>query len=297
MTDQPAEERARPESLRRHVAELEGPRHPYGGPSALERAVRYAADVLRSVGYDVERRPFTFRDREFDNLVARRKGSDPDAPRVLVGAHVDTVRSSPGADDNASGVAGLLESARLLAEDDFARTLELVVFNLEEQQGLTYRVGSRRFVEQAREEGVVYEGALILEMIGFAVDAPGTQTIPLPIRWMDLPRTGDFIAAVGDRGSRALVRTFRASAGDAAPDLPVATLTVPLRGWPVWATRRSDNASFWDAGWPALLITDTADLRNPHYHRLTDALETLDFDFMARVVDAVVETVRRVAGA
>src|SRR5690606_25839650 len=105
--------------------------------------------------------------------------------------------------------------------------------------------------------------------------------VPLPVRWMNLPTTGDFLAVVGDRGSRRLLRAFLDAAARAAPELRTSHLTVPLRGWAVWATRRSDNASFWSNGFPALLLTDTADLRNPHYHRASDRASTLDYAFMA----------------
>lgn len=288
--------RADPDRLVRHVRALEGERHPDASPAALERALAYVGDNLAAEGWSVRREPFRFRGRDFANVVGERAGSDPAAPRVLVGAHVDTVRGTPGADDNASGVAGLLECARLLVGSRLRATVELVGFNLEERQGWTYRVGSRRWTAGARRRGVRYRGALVLEMIGFRSGSEGSQSIPAPIRWMDLPRTGDFLAAVGDTRSGPLLRAFGESAAAAAPELPIVPLHSPLRGWLIWATRRSDNASFWSAGFPALMLTDTANLRNPHYHRATDRSATLDFEFTARVVDAVAECVRRLAG-
>ena len=285
------------ELLSAHIRALEGERHADGSPAALMHAVRYVEGVLDALGLDVRRHVFRFRDRVFSNVVARIPGADPAAPRVLVGAHLDTVRGTPGADDNASGVAGLLECARLLVDYRVAATVELVAFNLEERQGWTYRVGSRRWTALARREGVRYRGALILEMIGYRSRRPHSQAIPLPIRWMDLPRMGDFLAAVGDSRSRPLLEAFLRQTASASPGLPVVPLEVPLRGWPVWATRRSDNASFWSRGYPALLLTDTADLRNPHYHRGTDRLDTLDLAFVAQVTDAVAACVRLLAGA
>jgi hypothetical protein len=132
-------------------------------------------------------------------------------------------------------------------------------------------------------------------MIGYRSHAPGSQLIPAPIRWMDLPRVGDFLAVVGDTRSRPLLRTFLEEARAAAPELPLVPLHSPLRGWLVWATRRSDNASFWSQAYPALMLTDTANLRNPHYHRSTDRLATLDLEFAGRVTDAVAACVRRLA--
>jgi hypothetical protein len=287
--------RAEPARLAAHVRALEGERHPDGSPAALERAAAYIERELGALGLGARRAPFRFRGREFPNVVAELAGTDPSAPRVLVGAHFDTVRGTPGADDNASGVAGLLECARLLSGWRGRATIELVGFNLEERQGWTYRVGSRRWAADARARGVRYAGALVLEMIGFSSREPGSQTIPAPIRWMDLPRTGDYLAVVGDTRSRALLRSFVAEAGRAAPDLPLASLHSPLRGWLVWATRRSDNASFWSNRYPALMLTDTANLRNPHYHRRSDRLDTLDLGFAAQVTDAVAACVRALA--
>ena len=287
--------RAEPDILARHVRALEGERHPDGSPAALARALAYVADTLAARGWTVRREPFRFKGRGFHNVVGELPGSDPAAPRVLIGAHVDTIRGTPGADDNASGVAGVLECARLLAGCRPRATIELVGFNLEERQGWTYRVGSRRWTAAARRRRVRYRGALVLEMIGFRSALPGSQTIPAPIRWMNLPRSGHFLAAVGDTRSRRLLRDFLGAADEAAPDLPVVPLHSPLRGWLVWATRRSDNASFWSERYPALMLTDTANLRNPHYHRSTDRISTLDFAFAAMVTDAVAACARRLA--
>ena len=286
---------ADPAALRRHVEALQGARHPLHAPEAYQRALGYVERELTRAGWEPRREAFTFKGQLHENVVARRPGADPGAPRALVGAHLDTVRGTPGADDNASGVAGVLETARLLRNGG-ASAVELAVWNLEERWGFTYRMGSRRQVAARRAQGVRYAGALVLEMIGYRTTVPGSQVVPLPVRWMNLPRTGDFIAVIGDSKSRRLLRAFRAASARAAPGLPLSHLTVSLRGWPVWATRRSDNASFWSAGYPALMVTDTANLRNPHYHRATDTSETLDYRFMAQVVDAVVETARVVSG-
>ena len=286
-----------PERLRAHVRALEGERHPYGSPAALERAVAYVEGQLEGFGLEVRRHGFQFRGRSFPNVAGVIPGSDPSAPRVLVGAHFDSVRGTPGADDNASGVAGMLECARLLVGARPTATIELVGFNLEERQGWTYRVGSRSWAAQARREGVRYRGALILEMIGYRTQEAGSQVVPWPIRWMGLPRVGNYLAAVGDGKSQHVLRTFLEAQAETVPELRVVSLRSPFRGWLVWATRRSDNASFWSCGYPALLLTDTANLRNPHYHRQSDRVETLDLSFATEVTDAVVACVRVLAGA
>jgi Zn-dependent M28 family amino/carboxypeptidase len=287
-----SEQHADPLALRRHVEALEGERHAARSPDRLASARAYVVRELTALGWKPTLQPFHFHGHDHVNVVAMRPGVDAKAPRTLVGAHLDTVAGTPGADDNASGVAGVLEVARLLADTAPGLPLELAVWDLEERTRMTYRVGSRRHVAESRSQGVRYAGALVLEMIGYRTAAPRSQTIPLPVRWMDLPRTGDFLAAIGDMGSRALLRAFLDAAARVAPSLHVEHLSVPFRGWAVWATRRSDNASFWSNGYPALMLTDTADLRNPHYHRATDKSETLDYSFMSYVVDAVTETAR-----
>lgn len=286
------------ERLRRHVARLEGERHPLSSPEALAAAEDYAATVLAASGLEVELHDFRHRGVVHHNVVGRRPGTDPDRPAALVGAHLDTVAGSPGADDNASGVAVLLEAARLLAEDDppLAADVELVAFNLEEPQGPTYRVGSRRFAAEARRRGDEYAGCLVLEMVGYTDPEPGSQEVPALLFWKRVPEAGTFLAATGDSGSRELLRTFRRCTAEAAPDLELVTLQAPARGWAVPITRLSDNASFWDEGYPALMVTDTSFLRNPHYHRASDRLETLDFSFMEQVTRAVVATARALAG-
>ena len=246
------------ERLRGHVAALEGPRHPRSSPAELQAAEDYVAEHLGALGIATERRAFQFGGAEFQNVVGIIQGTDPDRPRVLVGAHFDSVASTPGADDNASGVAALIETARLLAHRALKSTVEFVGFNLEEAQGVTYRVGSRRYASEAKRRGVGYAGALILEMVGYTDTSPGSQRVPALLFWKRVPRTGTFLAATGDRRSARLLRRFARTAATCVPDLAVITFRSPFRGWVVPHTRLSDNASFWDVGYPSLMLTDTA---------------------------------------
>ena len=139
-------------------------------------------------------------------------------------------------------------------------------------------------------------GALILEMVGYRDPAPGAQTVP-PLLGIDVPRTGDFLAAVGDGRSRELLDGFVAAARAAAPELPLVPYRTRLRGWLMPLTRLSDNASFWDAGYPSLMLTDTAFLRNPHYHQQRDTSATLDYEFMALVTEATAGAVMHATDA
>jgi Zn-dependent M28 family amino/carboxypeptidase len=281
--------------LRAHVAALEGSRH-RSVPGSLARAADYVSDRLGLLGFPTEKRAVEFAGATYHNVVATLTGTRPEQPRLLVGAHYDTVAGTPGADDNASGVAAMLEAARLLAAEPLEATVEFAGFTLEEPQGLDYAVGSRVFARDARRRGVRYAGALILEMVGYTDHRVRGQRIPLALFWKRLPEGGRFLAAAGDGQSGTLLRGFAAHARKGVPELDLVTVQIPFRGWLVPHTRLSDNRSFWDAGYPALMLTDTAFLRNPHYHRPTDRLETLDFGFMALATDAVVAAVRGFAG-
>jgi hypothetical protein len=179
--------RADPLRLEGDVRALEGERHPLTSPEALTAAADYIEQAFRAADLDVERRPFTFGGQTYFNLVAVRPGRDPGRPRVLIGAHFDSVRGTPGADDNASGVAGVLETARLLKDERLAATVEFVAFNLEELQTWTYRVGSRRYAAAARRAGVRYAGALVLEMLGYVSEAK--PMVPALLFWKRIPRT------------------------------------------------------------------------------------------------------------
>ncbi|MDP3774789.1 MAG: M28 family peptidase [Gemmatimonadales bacterium] len=270
--------------LERDLRRLAVPRHPVTSPDALRAAEDFIALELDAAGLRVERQLFEWKGREFHNVVGTLDGTDPARPWVVVGAHFDSVAGSPGADDNASGVAALLEVARMLGGTRPRATVQFVGFNLEEVQDYlgNFRIGSREYVRWLKARGAMIAGALVLEMLGFT--GPD-QVVPAAVKLVKkIPKEGNFLTAVGDRDSRALLAVFERAARDL---VPLVSLAVPLKGWLVPDTRRSDNARFWDAGIPALMITDTADLRNPHYHQLTDTPETLDYGFLAKATEAV----------
>ena len=281
-----------PARLERLVRRIAGPRHPSNSPGALDAVEALLGLELASAGLRVERHLFAHGGREFHNVLGTRDGTDPARPWVLVGAHFDSTPHTPGADDNASAVAAMLEVAHLLRAWTPTATVQFVGFNLEEvQHPLGSRLGSRAYARKLAREGSRVAGALVLEMVGFT----GPQRwVPWSVRLVRrVPREGTFLAVVGDGRSRHLVRAF-----DRAADgvLPLVPLAVPLKGWLLPYSRMSDNARFWDEGMPAVMITDTAFLRNPHYHRATDTPETLDFGFMGRVVTTVARAVMELAG-
>lgn len=286
---------AAPRRLERSVRRFAGERHPVRSPDALSAAQERLADGLRSAGCRVEMRPFRRRGRTRRNVVARRK-AEGSGPAVLVGAHVDTVAGTPGADDNASGLAVLLEVARLLSPEELPSPVEFVGFDLEEPQGGTFGVGSGRFARRARAEGREYRACLVLEMVGYTDREPGSQSVPPLLFWKDVPDAGTFLAVVGDWRSRRLVDRYLRAADASAPELDTVGFRSPLRGWLVPATRLSDHSRFWDRGYRALMLTDTAFLRNPNYHGPGDRPGTLDYGFMAGVAEATAAAVRSLVG-
>ncbi len=287
--------RANPERLRELVHRFAGERHPSSSPEALERAQERVAAGLESAGCRVLWSPFEHRGEIRHNVVGQQAG-EGDRGTVLIGAHADTVPGTPGADDNASGLAVLLEVARLVSDESLASPLEFACFDLEEPQGTTYAVGSDRYAQRAREEGREYRGCLVLEMVGYTDPASGSQSVPPMLFWKDVPDSGTFLAVVGDWKSRGLVDDYVRSARSAAPELPLVSFRSPFRGWLVPPTRLSDHCRFWDRGYPALMLTDTAFLRNQHYHGPGDRPETLDYGFMALVAEATAAAVRSLAG-
>ena len=276
------------ERLEGHVRALEGLRHGSADRAALEERGRFIEEVLRSCGLPVENRPVSFRGRTYRNIVASIAGEDPRAAWLLAGAHYDGPFGSPGADDNASGVAVLLEVARLLSGRRFSRTIQLVAFTLEERQlyDIGILAGSRRFVKEERQQGRRYAGALILECVGYTSSSWQSRLVT-QLAGITVPERGDFLAVVANRGSKQLMDSFCRPARELVPELPLVPYAVPLAGYLIPQTRFSDHAPFWDAGYPALMLTDTAMFRNPHYHTDHDTAATLDFDFMAGVARAV----------
>jgi Zn-dependent M28 family amino/carboxypeptidase len=280
------------ERLRGHVGALEGLRHGWENFPALEERARYVEETLDSFGFQVASEPVPFRSRTYRNIVAAIEGGIPGVPWLLVGAHYDSPLGSPGADDNASGVAVLLEVARILAGWRPAKTIQFVAFTLEERQSYDATIlrGSREFVRRAREAGRDYDAALILECVGYTDRKRRSQIIPRLVT-IPVPETADFLAVIAARRSRPAMDRFHHAATEHVPELPVVPFAVPFNGYLIPQSRFSDHSSFWDAGYPALMLTDTAMFRNPNYHTLQDTQDTLDFGFMADVARAVTAAV------
>jgi len=207
-------------------------------------------------------------------------------------AHYDSVAGTVGADDNASAVAVLLETARIMqagvAGEGGDLDITFVAFTLEEPPvyGTPY-MGSRVYADRAKKESVSIDGMICLEMVGYTCIEPGCQHYPFPLQFLGYPKEGTFIGIVGNVNSLGLTRRLRKSFQH-NPNLPVVSLTVPLNGWIMPAVRLSDHASFWSKGYRAVMLTDSAFFRNPHYHLPSDTMKTLDFSYMAELVQSLV---------
>jgi Zn-dependent M28 family amino/carboxypeptidase len=275
---------ADPKKLKRHVYALSeelGPRD-IGHPDNLNRTATYIRDKFEVLTNHVEEQRYSANRLTVRNICAF-LGPDTNE-RIVVGAHYDVAGPYPGADDNASGVAGLLELARLLTADDLSLKIELVSYPLEEPPYFnSSKMGSFVHAKSLKERNINARAMLALEMIGYFRDQEGSQAYPLFLLRPFYPSVGNFIAVVGKLFQRKLVRTIK-KAMQQATSLPVESINAP-RLLPGIAL--SDHLNYWWAGYQAAMITDTAFYRNPNYHSAFDTPDTLDYQRMAQVVEGV----------
>ena len=271
------------DELRRDIQQLAvdiGERNVRNRPRQLAHAADYVETQFSEVGYETKRQEYEVSNVKCHNLEAEVLGTTCPEEILIVGAHYDTVVGTAGANDNTSGVAATLALARRFAHRKPDRTLRFVAFvNEEKPYAHTEQMGSRVYARRCRERGEQVVGMLSLETIGYYDDAPGSQKYPPPLG-LFYPSEGNFIGFIGNLASRRLVRqvvaAFRQnepfpSEGAALPEL------VPRIG-------DSDHASFWHEGYPAVMVTDTANFRYPYYHTPEDTIDKIDFDRMSRVV-------------
>jgi aminopeptidase YwaD len=273
-----------PEQLRRTLQVIVGERSPFSGRRHLTTAENFIEKELASYGLKVESDYFSYRGTNFRNIVGR-SSAQRGASLVILGAHFDSVPGTPGADDNASGVAVLLEAARLLSRTRLRSEVFFCAFNLEELN----MIGSSYFAKKLKSAGTKVDAMVSLEMVGYTDSRPGSQKYPIGLGAF-YPDRGDFIGVIGNWNSSSLLRRFARQMRQVR-GLPVETLSVPGNGGLIPAVRLSDHSPFWDAGYPAIMVTDTSFFRNPHYHGTTDTLETLNLDFMAKICEGVIRAV------
>lgn len=271
-----------PKNIATHLAALTRERNPYTTPDQLARAAEYIRGQMQSANLQVREETVPFDGMHSANILGLKESSDPSSPIFVLAAHYDTVEGSPGADDNASAVSALLEIARCLETTQLKSSLLFAAFTLEEY-GF---VGSHYFLDQAGNEKDRITGMISLEMVGFCNPEPGSQTYPPYVDAAKYPDTGDFIAVVGNEPSAALTNSIADRMIQAVPDLPVERLVVPGKGEQFHEVTLSDHSPFWANDIPAVMITDTAFLRNPNYHQPSDTLDTLDMQFIGKIAAA-----------
>ena len=278
------------EDLRKHVTGVASEEHNVSRPDALERSARYIETALHGLGYAVTRDEFDAKGVKVRNLeVSRGSGKRV----VVVGAHYDSAQGAVGANDNGSGVAALIELARVLKTVEPAEGLEVqLVFYVNEELPWfsTDAMGSYVHAKRLAHDGKDVVAMLSLETIGWYSENYDSQRYPFPFS-LFYPSKGNFVGFVANLASRGLmhrvVATFRRtvafpSEGVAAPE------SIPGIGW-------SDQWAYWQFGWPALMVTDTAPFRYPHYHTLRDTPDKIGYERLARVVKGLEGVVRDLA--
>lgn len=275
-----AEEKLLADRLSRHVGAIASREHNFMHPAALEASARYIETVFEDLGYGVAAQRIARNRTEVRNIEVELPGGARADEIVIVGAHYDSVIGAVGANDNGSGVAALIELARLLRESKPSRTVRFVAF-VDEEPPFYYgdEMGSRHYARRSKSRGENIVGMFSLETVGCYLDEPGSQRYPFPLS-LFYPDTGNFIAFVANLSSRPLlheaIASFRRyarfpSEGVAAPSL------LPGVAW-------SDHWSFWKEGYPALMVTDTAPYRYAYYHTPQDTPEKVNYERLAQVV-------------
>lgn len=274
--------------LETHLSQIARDRDPYLATAGHFFVQEYIRQQFGQFG-SVEIHTFSVRGKTCQNLILNlpsQAGSQKELPPILIGAHYDAVPGTPGADDNATGMAVLLELARMFAAQPTKHPLRLVAFDMEEY-GL---LGSTDYAAKLKQEQQPLRLMISLEMLGYCDPTPGSQSYPSPLERF-YPNRGDFIALIGNwRTIRDLISISRSIR---KVGVPSQWLPVPNRGKIVPQTRRSDHAPFWDAGYPAMMVTDTAFMRNPNYHKPSDTIATLNLDFLTGVCQGLESGIRR----
>lgn len=274
--------------LRGHVTAIASEPHNTGHPEALERSAAYLEQQLTGLGYIVSRQPFD--DGHVRNLDVTIEPADAKAPTLVIGAHYDSAFTAPGANDNGTGAAAVLELARMLADlrGKAPLRIRLALFVNEEPPFFqTDRMGSLLYARRLKASGERVAGMLSLETIGWFSDTPGSQHYPFPLSAL-YPDTGNFVAFVGTTWSRSWVRRVTGAFRETA-QFPSVGGTAP--GF-VTGIDWSDHWSFEQAGIPAVMVTDTATFRYPWYHTTEDTPDKVDYQRLARIVAGLERVVR-----
>lgn len=277
-----------PAALEHHVRTLSEDFHPrdFMHPENLDRAAAYIRAQFAKTKAQVREQEYEVNGRRYRNIIARFGG---DENLIVVGAHYDGCNDTPGADDNASGVAGLLELAALLDRHPTGQNIELVAYTLEEPPFFrTQEMGSARHARELTERNISPKAVVILEMIGYFSDAPWSQGYPVPLLRAFYPSRGNFIAVAGRTDQWRFMRKIKRGMLGASA-LPVYTISAPAA---LPGLDFSDHLNYWAQGWDAVMVTDTAFYRNHAYHGPDDIAPRLDYTRMSEVVVTVYEGIK-----
>lgn len=273
-----------------HLQHIARERDPYLATAGHFFVQTYIREQLQQWGAILSHEfVWSARGQTHQNLILKLPATAPNPSHeiVIVGAHYDGVPGSPGADDNASGVAVLLELSRLCASTARRRPLWFIAFDLEEY-GL---VGSTAYAELLAAEKQPIRLMLSLEMLGYYRHEPNSQIYPPGLQYL-YPTTGNFLALIGNLPT--LLDLWHFSKCLRQKGVPCKWLPAGWKGQLVSDVRRSDHAPFWDRGYRAMMVTDTANLRNPHYHRPSDRIETLNIEIMASICLGLADLIQRI---
>ena len=278
--------------LKAHVVQLTDAYSPrsYAHTENLDRCAAYIRSHFKQAGADTSIQKFSVAGKTYQNVIGL--FGDPTAKRIVIGAHYDARSKTPGADDNASGVAGLIELAYLISKEKLKTGVELVAYSLEEPPFFgTQDMGSAHHAKWLHDQKVDVKCMIALEMIGYFSSEPGSQSYPMPVLKIFYPGKGDFIAVVGRLDQRGIVKKIK-KLMQGATDLPVYSVNAPLF---VSGIDFSDHRNYWMYGYDAVMITDTAFYRNSNYHEPGDTADSLNYELMGKVVIQVFEAVKGLA--
>ncbi len=288
--------------LKDDLSFIEGVRHRTAGPAHLQETKDFIWFQFQDNELETYSQDFTYSSYTAQNLIGRQPGTGTTGDTYILGGHFDTVADAPGADDNGSAVAGLIEAMRILSQYPTKKTIKFISFDLEEP-GL---VGSAKYITNGIENGETVSGMIDFEMIGYYSEAPNSQMFPSGFNLLfpdaynavsSQEFKGNFVTNVGKAGnSVSLMNKFQLASQQYVPALRSISVEAPN----IWQTLtpdlgRSDHAPFWIAGLPAIMLTDGANFRNPNYHTPGDTLGTLNFTFMSNVVKGTVATLAQLA--
>lgn len=263
-------------------------------PNNIKKTEQYIKSFYDKIGVHYKTEPYKYNKNQYANIVANISLKSKSNKNYIVGAHYDSVAGTVGADDNASAVAVQLELARFLNKFNINISnskkinIKFISFPLEEPPVFnTKYMGSKISAKIAKNNNQKIDGMICLEMVGFFCHEKGCQKYPFPLNYLGYPKTGNYIGIVGDTSSSSLTNSIY-KAFKKNNNLPVIKLSVPARGFLLPSVRLSDHASYWDQGYKAVMITDTAFFRNYNYHLSSDTMETLDYTYMAELVESLV---------